>query len=683
MRKFLAFALILFIMFPVSVSAQHGQGQIVGYYQTMRHTANPLRNQDLERLTHLVLFQVYPTSDGNLDLRWWGPWRNGWESDQGHPQWVAALANPNGAIRTAQQKGVRILLGIGGGGGATHNFMPVLGNAQNRTRFITNIVNFLNQHNLDGVCLDWEFPRGDAEWIAYMDLLVELRAHSGMQGRRIQIALGGDSPNPQFGNHFNMGATGRARVQRDIWQADAIGLMTYDMMQVTQPVTWRTHADPVGAEAAMNAWVAFGQGQPNFSRERLLIGIATYPNQGTRGDNSATDINRKIDFARNGQFGGAIVWEILPGGQHDAQHVNDNLWNLIWTRNQHHGGWTGDGGNIQIFTVAFNSNGGSEVGSITGIESGATIQRPADPTRSGHDFVGWFNGNTQFNFSTQITQNITLTARWTRSGNWIEAPDLASGNLGNDAWTRVWDEGRNGSSVNITSQGNPLSATWTLGPVPTGNSIPATAWPYVGIAFDQGDWEEADRIVINYSSNEPTYLALAMGDFLYMVELSVGQNITANFTPSSFEWDPFNWSKGSPPAGGLNMANVTGISINALGTNGRPTTLTVNSLMVEGLKTEDNPSIVVPNANNRSRTISGINATVMNGNLNLQLPADVRNASVALYDVRGRLLFERNLQIGEATTNIALPNTIARNQAAILQVRTNSGQSLTKRVLIK
>lgn len=64
------------------------------------------------------------------------------------------------------------------------------------------------------------------------------------------------------------------------------------------------------------------------------------------------------------------------------------------------------------YTVTFNTDGGSTVSSQT-VESGKTATKPADPTKEGYTFAGWYNGDTEFDFATQITANITLTAHWT------------------------------------------------------------------------------------------------------------------------------------------------------------------------------------------------------------------------------------------------------------------------------
>ena len=61
-------------------------------------------------------------------------------------------------------------------------------------------------------------------------------------------------------------------------------------------------------------------------------------------------------------------------------------------------------------------------------------KRPSpDPTRDGYQFDGWFTGNTAYDFSTPVTQNLTLTAKWT-PGRWTINPDRGS-QLGNETTT--------------------------------------------------------------------------------------------------------------------------------------------------------------------------------------------------------------------------------------------------------
>lgn len=71
------------------------------------------------------------------------------------------------------------------------------------------------------------------------------------------------------------------------------------------------------------------------------------------------------------------------------------------------------------YTITFDSKGGSEVAPIKA-SAGAQIQAPADPTRNGFEFLGWFEssdgGNTladtEFTVGYMPAKNVTLYAKW-------------------------------------------------------------------------------------------------------------------------------------------------------------------------------------------------------------------------------------------------------------------------------
>ncbi|NMI06828.1 hypothetical protein HF638_22840 [Paenibacillus sp. SZ31] len=68
-----------------------------------------------------------------------------------------------------------------------------------------------------------------------------------------------------------------------------------------------------------------------------------------------------------------------------------------------------------IYTVSFNSNGGSSVADQT-MESGSTAIEPTVPTRDGYTFNGWYSDiglNEAYSFTTSVTGNRTLYAKWT------------------------------------------------------------------------------------------------------------------------------------------------------------------------------------------------------------------------------------------------------------------------------
>ena len=65
---------------------------------------------------------------------------------------------------------------------------------------------------------------------------------------------------------------------------------------------------------------------------------------------------------------------------------------------------------IGAYTVTFQSEGGSEVASQ--IRANTPADQPADPTKEGYTFIGWYNGESEWNFETPVTADLTLTAKW-------------------------------------------------------------------------------------------------------------------------------------------------------------------------------------------------------------------------------------------------------------------------------
>jgi len=66
------------------------------------------------------------------------------------------------------------------------------------------------------------------------------------------------------------------------------------------------------------------------------------------------------------------------------------------------------------FTVTFDSNGGSSVESQV-VEKGDMAVEPTEPTREGYDFEGWYLGEEVYDFSAEVTKDITLKAEWSQT----------------------------------------------------------------------------------------------------------------------------------------------------------------------------------------------------------------------------------------------------------------------------
>lgn len=66
-----------------------------------------------------------------------------------------------------------------------------------------------------------------------------------------------------------------------------------------------------------------------------------------------------------------------------------------------------------LYVITFDSAGGSTVAPITNA-FGATLTKPADPTKTGHTFGGWLKNGSACDFpATMPAEDITLTASWT------------------------------------------------------------------------------------------------------------------------------------------------------------------------------------------------------------------------------------------------------------------------------
>lgn len=67
-----------------------------------------------------------------------------------------------------------------------------------------------------------------------------------------------------------------------------------------------------------------------------------------------------------------------------------------------------------VFTVSFDLNGGVYAGELSRVINHNEFVEPVEPTKEDHVFVGWrlAGADTNFDFETPITQNITLVAQW-------------------------------------------------------------------------------------------------------------------------------------------------------------------------------------------------------------------------------------------------------------------------------
>lgn len=62
-------------------------------------------------------------------------------------------------VTALRSKGIKVTIAIGGWNDSLGDkYSRLVNNPSARAKFITHVINFIKQHNFDGLDLDWEYP---------------------------------------------------------------------------------------------------------------------------------------------------------------------------------------------------------------------------------------------------------------------------------------------------------------------------------------------------------------------------------------------------------------------------------------------------------------------------------------------------------------------------------------------
>ena len=126
-----------------------------GYYPSWCQQKFPPSQIGLDMLTHVCHSFVSPSATGALTV----------PKDFLLPDLVSL----------AHARGKKVVLGVGGGDASAH-FSRMATNAALRTLFVRALSRFVASNHYDGVELDWEFPRNEADRVGFILLVSGLRA---------------------------------------------------------------------------------------------------------------------------------------------------------------------------------------------------------------------------------------------------------------------------------------------------------------------------------------------------------------------------------------------------------------------------------------------------------------------------------------------------------------------------
>ena len=169
------------------------------------------------------------------------------------------------------------------------------------------------------------------------------------------------------------------------------------------------------------------------------------------------------------KLGDAEATEVFVPGSGYANYcmasvVCDEFGNLYYTN---------DSGHLfcvksQAHRVKFDARGGSATGDQTPA-SGSTVAKPADPTRKGYTFAGWYTDEActkAYDFSAAVTADMTLYAKWNKKavapgGNGGSGSNSGNGGSGNAGAGSGSGNGTNGQQTGgaVAPGQKPVSTT--------------------------------------------------------------------------------------------------------------------------------------------------------------------------------------------------------------------------------
>ena len=101
----------------------------------------------------------------------------------------------------------------------------------------------------------------------------------------------------------------------------------------------------------------------------------------------------------------------LPSGGNNSE-ITDGENGNQGNGSQDNQGDNSQGEEAEIFAVTFVSNGGTEIAPQQ-IKQGEKAVKPIDPEKTNYVFVGWYNGEAEWDFETmKVNGSVTLTAKW-------------------------------------------------------------------------------------------------------------------------------------------------------------------------------------------------------------------------------------------------------------------------------
>ena len=188
------------------------------------------------------------------------------------------------------------------------------------------------------------------------------------------------------------------------------------------------------------------------------------------------------------------------------------------------GNQPGDQPHVEQFEVEFNTDGGTEIASVT-LNDGEKVQRPnPDPEKANHIFLGWFfddQKTIEYDFDDPVHENRTIFAKWEEKNISISSTP-SSVNFGE---VHVSPEDHVQRVVTITNEGNVK--------ITLGVSSPTSDGPFGTLSFNSVDLEPNEStevtLIINKNADKASVAGEYSGNYVFTAtEYGKEENTTLN-----------------------------------------------------------------------------------------------------------------------------------------------------------
>ncbi|PAB58618.1 glycosyl hydrolase family 18 protein [Anaeromicrobium sediminis] len=247
-KRFFLFILLFTCILSLSFSESYAfpkdskNFKVVGYYSEIFEC--PIdENVQFDKLTHIIYAFLIPNEDGSLV---------GIEK----PEKLKEL------VEKSHKNNVEILIAVGGWSYKNipldPTFEKMAASSETRERFIDNIIKFVDEYDLDGVEIDWEYPALGESSQNYESLILELGKKLKEKDKYLTAALNGAWSKTEGP------AVSKAITDKCLKEIDWINIMAYDANNDQHSPFWF-------AGTSISYWINRG-----IPRERIVIGVPFY-----------------------------------------------------------------------------------------------------------------------------------------------------------------------------------------------------------------------------------------------------------------------------------------------------------------------------------------------------------------------------------------------------------------------